>query len=91
MRKDNFILVKHKDRPKVASDGASTEYYKLPEDAKELGDLIDSKGMGSNRANIFKACYRLGEKEGVDLEYDINKIIFFANRLKEAYKKGYHI
>lgn len=32
--------------------------------------------------NIFKACYRLGEKEGTDLLYDLNKIIFFAERKK---------
>jgi len=80
-----------KDRQKIASDGDSTDYYKLPEGAVELADLFDAKGMCFNRANIFKACYRLGEKEGVDIEYDINKIIFFANRLKEAHKKGYEI
>lgn len=84
-------MTKSKDRIKVASDGSSTDYYKLPEGASELGDLIDAKGMCFNRANIFKACYRLGEKDGVDIEYDINKIIFFANRLRDAYKKGYII
>lgn len=80
-----------KDRKKIASDGLATDYYKLPEGATELADLIDAKGMCFNRANIFKACYRLGEKDGVDLEYDINKIIFFAERLKVALKKGYPI
>jgi len=80
-----------KDRKKIASDGDSTEYYKLPTGAMELADLIDAKDMCFNRANIFKACYRLGEKEGVDIEYDINKIIFFANRLKLAHQKGYKV
>ncbi len=30
--------------------------------------------------NIFKACYRLGEKDGTSARYDLNKIIFFAQR-----------
>ncbi|WP_281024693.1 hypothetical protein [Rhizobium sp. BK376] len=30
--------------------------------------------------NIFKACYRLGEKDGTDHSYDLKKIIFFAER-----------
>jgi len=31
-------------------------------------------------ANIFKAAYRLGGKEGTSPEYDLNKIVFFAER-----------
>lgn len=80
-----------KDRTKVASDGASTSYYKLPEHATELRHLISHKGMSKSRGDIFKACYRLGEKEGTDILYDINKIIFFAEDLKEMVKRGEHI
>jgi DNA invertase Pin-like site-specific DNA recombinase len=37
-------------------------------------------------ANIFKACYRLGRKAGNDDEYDLNKIIYFAQRELEYVK-----
>jgi hypothetical protein len=72
---------------KVKSDGSSTSYYELPVDARELNDLIEHKHMGFAHGNIFKACYRLGEKDGADLMYDINKIIFFAERMKAYVKK----
>lgn len=73
---------------KVKSDGGSTDYYKLPAGATELADLIEHKKMDFNVGNIFKACYRLGEKEGNDLLYDINKIIYFAERLKKQVEKA---
>ena len=37
--------------------------------------------------NIFKACYRMGRKEGADELYDLNKIIFFAKREKKRIKR----
>jgi hypothetical protein len=66
----------------IKSDGGSTDYYKVPPGATDLIDLIEHKKMGFSLGNIFKACYRLGEKEGNDALYDLNKIIFFAERLK---------
>ena len=60
--------------------GGSTDYYKLPPGATDLQDLIEYKKMRFSRANIFKAAYRLGEK-GEDIIYDLNKIIWFAERL----------
>jgi len=36
--------------------------------------------MGFNVGNIFKACFRLDDKEGTDRRYDLNKMIFFAQR-----------
>lgn len=62
------------------NNGGSTDYYKLPNEAIDLADLIEYKNMSFNVGNIFKACFRLGDKEGVDDEYDLNKIIYFANR-----------
>ena len=38
--------------------------------------------------NIFKACYRFGEKDGAEKIYDLNKIIYFAERLKTMVEKG---
>lgn len=64
----------------VSSNGWLTEYYELPENAKELQDLIEFKNMNFAIGNIFKAAYRLGDKKGTSKEYDLNKIIFFAER-----------
>ncbi|MDH0368983.1 hypothetical protein [Brucella anthropi] len=66
----------------VTSDGGSTSYYKLPPQATELNDLIEHKGMSFALGNIFKACYRFGEKDAASRMYDLNKIIYFAERLK---------
>ena len=66
----------------VTSDGGSTSYYELPPHATELNDLIEHKGMSFALGNIFKACYRFGEKDAASRMYDLNKIIYFAERLK---------
>lgn len=73
---------------KIKSDGGSTDYYKIPSGATDLIDLIEHKKMGFSLGNIFKACYRLGEKDGNNALYDINKIIFFATRLKNEIEKS---
>ncbi len=60
--------------------GWSTDYYELPEGASELQDLIEHRGMNFAIGNIFKAAYRMGLKDKTDREYDLNKIIWFAQR-----------
>lgn len=73
---------------KQTSDGGSTSYYELPPGATELNDLIEHKNMSFAVGNIFKAAYRLGQKEGAEEEYDLRKIIYFANRrLKQINRK----
>ena len=79
------------DRKKVASDGLSTSYYQIPEHATELRHLISHKGMSKSRGDIFKACYRLGEKQGTDTLYDLNKMKFFIEDLIEMHKRGEHL
>ena len=64
----------------IVDNGGDAEYYKLPEGAKELQDLIEYKDMNYSIGNIFKACYRLGEKHHSSKKRDLEKIIFFANR-----------
>lgn len=64
----------------VKSDGWSTSYYELPEGASELQDLIEHRGMNFSVGNIFKACYRLGRKDGATTLYDLNKIRWYAER-----------
>ncbi len=66
----------------IQSDGGSTSYYELPPHATELNDLIEYKGMSFALGNIFKACYRFGEKDAASRMYDLNKIIYFAERIK---------
>lgn len=60
--------------------GGSSAYYKLPLKAVDLQDLIEHKDMSFAMANIFKASYRFGDKPGVSQKYDLEKIIYFANR-----------
>lgn len=70
----------------IKSDGGSTSYYELPVGATELNDLIEHKKMSFALGNIFKACYRYGEKDAASRLYDLNKIIYFAERLKTIEK-----
>jgi hypothetical protein len=70
------------------SDGGSTDYYTLPEHASELKHLISHKGMSFARGNVFKACYRLGEKEGADTLYDLRKMLFFVQDMIEMHERG---
>ena len=72
----------------MKGDGGSTPHqYSIPSDAKELQDLIEYRNMNFAIGNIFKACYRMGRKEGADELYDLNKIIFFAKRERKRIKR----
>lgn len=73
---------------KIKSDGGSSAYYQFPDGAKELNDLIEHRDMSFARGNMFKALYRLGEKEGVDVAYDLNKMQLFLDRLKKMHSEG---
>lgn len=53
--------------------------------------MISHKGMSKSRGDVFKACYRLGEKEGTDVLYDLNKMKFFIEDLIEMHKRGEHL
>lgn len=72
---------------KVKSNGGSSSYYKLPSESKELDDLIIAKNMPWHIANIFKACYRYGEKAGQDKKYDATKILWFITKELENLKE----
>jgi hypothetical protein len=64
----------------IQTGGSTPSQYALPKEAIELQDLIEHRNMDFSTGNIFKATYRLGTKDGVSLEYDLNKIIYFAKR-----------
>ena len=67
--------------------GSTPSQYAIPEGATQLQDLIEYRNMNFAVGNIFKAAYRLGEKENVSKEYDLNKIIWFAERELARLKK----
>jgi len=87
-RADNVHSPSHYRSDGIKSDGGSTGYYALPDHATELRHLISHKGMSKSRGDIFKACYRLGEKDGADILYDLNKIKFFVEDLIEMHSRG---
>lgn len=82
------VLNETEKKSTIKSDGGSTSYYDLPSHATELRHLISYKGMSKSRGDVFKACYRLGEKEGADALYDLNKMKFFVDDLIEMYSRG---
>lgn len=75
----------------IKSDGGQTAYYHLPSHATELRHLISYKNMSKSRGDIFKACWRLGAKDGASVLYDLNKMKFFCDDLLEMHKRGEHL
>ena len=73
---------------RITSDGGPSVYYDFPEGCITLNDLIEHKGMSFAQGNIFKAAYRLGNKEGTSLEYDLKKIKYYADRMLNQIQKG---
>tara|TARA_R110000772_G_scaffold5454_8_gene19545 strand:+ start:7611 stop:7922 length:312 start_codon:yes stop_codon:yes gene_type:complete len=66
---------------KVKSDGGGgANYYDLPKGAKQLQDLIEYRNMNGSVKDIFKACYRMGMKDGHDDEYDARKMSYYSLR-----------
>jgi hypothetical protein len=65
------------DLKKEASDGTSADYYKLPEGATQLQDLISAKNMNAQIGEIVRACYRYGEVEHSPRLRDAKKIKFY--------------
>ncbi len=58
----------------VYSDGV------IPAGCKEIIDMIEYANMEFGMGNILKACYRIGHCDHATREYDLNKIIYFAQR-----------
>jgi|GEM_PF-2038307 len=60
--------------------GGSSSYYNLPQSATELQDLIEHRNMNGSIKDIFKACYRLGEKDGMSDIDDVTKMVYYSLR-----------
>jgi hypothetical protein len=78
-------------KPFYALPQIRTDSGALPEHTSELRHLISYAAMGKSRSDIFKALYRMGQKEGASDEYDLNKIIFFGQDLNEIGLRGEYI
>jgi len=62
---------------KVKSDGSTAKYYELPEDAKELQDLISFKNMNAQMGEIGRAWYRYGQVAHSEKLRDAKKIKYY--------------
>lgn len=60
------------------SDGSTASYYRLPEGAEQLQDLISYRNMNGQIAEIFRSCYRYGRASHSDQLRDAKKIAFYA-------------
>ena len=69
------------------SDGASADYYVLPEGATQIQDLISHRDMNSQIGEIFRACYRYGIVSHSDKMRDAKKIRFYAQAEVERLEK----
>lgn len=77
-------VIKNTDTFKKHNGGDGNDYYDLPPNALQLQDLIEFKNMNANIKDIFKACWRKGDKKGVDEIYDVEKMVYYS--LREAGK-----
>ena len=77
------------DCPNVAApsdnNGGSTDYYKLDKTWKDLQDVIEARELNYAQANILKVAFTFntGRHSGTDELRDINKVIWFAERIKK--------
>lgn len=63
--------------PQNKSDGSTASYYQLPENCKELQDLISHRNMNAQMGEIFRATYRFGMASHSDQLRDAKKIKFY--------------
>lgn len=74
----NKIVARHEHaKGKSKSDGSSADYYKLPEGAAELQDLISYRDMNAQMGEIFRAAYRYGLASHSNKMRDAKKIKFY--------------
>ena len=95
---DKYLeLVESVDSTKpVTSDGGASSYYELEIAGHKLEThnvIEDVFGNDFDFGNNFKAMVRIwaqingGGKAGTSIEYDLNKIIYTCEKLKERYVK----
>lgn len=75
------------DDKKYVSDGSTASYYELPEQARELQDLISYRNMNAQDGEIFRAIYRKGLAKHSDALRDAKKVKFYADAEVERLEK----
>lgn len=70
------------------SDGSTAEYYKLPEGATELQDLISHRNLNAQDGEIFRAIYRKGLASHSDELRDARKVLFYAQAEVERLERA---
>lgn len=75
-------MIKLKQKGFKMVEGSDTPYYDIPQNAKNVQDIIEHFEMNFAQGNILKSiwCCNIGRHSGTDYERDLNKIIWFANR-----------
>lgn len=79
----DVIVSPTKDLPSMSptreiSDGSTAGYYQLPEESRELQDLISHKNMNAQVGTIFSTCYRYGGAAHSDMLRDARKMLFYV-------------
>lgn len=64
---------------KEKSDGATANYYQLPQISTEIQHLISYKNMNAQMGEIFRAVYRYGEVDHSPKIRDAKKIKFYID------------
>lgn len=72
---------------KETSDGSSADYYKIPDGASDLQELISAKNMNAQLGEIFRAAYRYGQVEHSPRMRDAKKIKFYIEAEIERLEK----
>ena len=67
------------------NNGGETDYYKIDPNWETFQDVIEARSMNYAQGNILKVAstFNIGRHDGTDEIRDLNKIIYFANRLKK--------
>lgn len=66
------------NKESIRGDGGSTSYYKLPDNATELGDLIWHKNMNHSIGEAFCALYRL--EDNGERKRNLKKVQYYIEQ-----------
>ena len=72
---------------KEVSDGSTADYYKLPEGATQLQDIISADNMNGQIGEIFRSCKRYDKVSHSDMLRDAKKMRFYIDAEIERLEK----
>ena len=70
------------------NNGGNTDYYKIQPEWTTLNDVIEARDMSFAQGNILKSAFTLNTSrhKGTHTERELNKIIYYAERLLRQLK-----